>query len=129
MSTVGCLDLHQVACGTEKLYHHTCNSAKRTLAGACVKCYSLLVDTRVLSSIVGCTGRSRNAGLSQDSQCAADMKKHNVAYIPTMSLDDFAFAYAGFACLGKRTVLPSGTRSGRVRDDHQPPITKQKRAR
>jgi predicted amidohydrolase YtcJ len=57
------------------------------------------------------------------------MKKHNVAYIPTMSLDDFAFAYAGFACLGKRTVLPSGTRSGRVRDDHQPPITKQKRAR
>ena len=51
--TVGCFDLHQVACGTEKLDHHTCNSAKRTLAGACEKCYSLLVDTRVLSSIVG----------------------------------------------------------------------------
>ena len=33
--------------------HHTCKSAKRTLAGACVKCYNLLVDAKVLSSIVG----------------------------------------------------------------------------
>jgi hypothetical protein len=31
--------------------HHTCKSAKRTLAGACVKCYNLLVDAKVLSSI------------------------------------------------------------------------------
>ena len=38
-------------CGTETLGHRTCNSAKRTLAGACVKCYGLLVETRVLSSI------------------------------------------------------------------------------
>jgi imidazolonepropionase-like amidohydrolase len=29
-----------------------------------------------------------------DDALLADMKKHNVAYIPTMSLDDFAFAYA-----------------------------------
>jgi imidazolonepropionase-like amidohydrolase/predicted DNA-binding protein with PD1-like motif len=29
-----------------------------------------------------------------DDALLADMKKHDVAYIPTMSLDDFAFAYA-----------------------------------
>jgi imidazolonepropionase-like amidohydrolase len=29
-----------------------------------------------------------------DDALLADMKKHHVAYIPTMSLDDFAFAYA-----------------------------------
>jgi imidazolonepropionase-like amidohydrolase len=28
-----------------------------------------------------------------DDALIADMKKHNVAYIPTLSLDDFAFAY------------------------------------
>jgi hypothetical protein len=33
--------------------HHTCKSAKRTVAGARVKCYSLLVETKVLSMIVG----------------------------------------------------------------------------
>jgi len=32
---------------------HTCKSAERTLAGACVKCYGLFVETKVLSSIVG----------------------------------------------------------------------------
>src|SRR6266404_8031115 len=36
-----------------KMNHHTCKSAKRTLAGACVKCYSSFVETNVLSSIVG----------------------------------------------------------------------------
>ena len=29
-----------------------------------------------------------------DNALITDMKKHNVAYIPTLSLDDFAFAYA-----------------------------------
>jgi hypothetical protein len=33
--------------------HHICKSAKRTVAGARVKCYSLLVETKVLSMIVG----------------------------------------------------------------------------
>ena len=33
--------------------HHICKSAKRTVAGARVKCYSLFVETKVLSSIVG----------------------------------------------------------------------------
>jgi imidazolonepropionase-like amidohydrolase len=36
-----------------KMNHHTCKSAERTLAGACVKCNSLFVETKVLSSIVG----------------------------------------------------------------------------
>jgi hypothetical protein len=31
--------------------HHTRKSAKRTLAGADVKCYNLLVDAKVVSSI------------------------------------------------------------------------------
>jgi len=30
-----------------------------------------------------------------DDALIAEMKKHNVAYIPTLSLDDFAFAYGG----------------------------------
>jgi hypothetical protein len=38
-----------------KMNHHTCKPAERTLAGACVKCNSLFVETKVLSSIVGCT--------------------------------------------------------------------------
>jgi gentisate 1,2-dioxygenase len=29
-----------------------------------------------------------------DDALIADMKKHSVAYIPTLSLDDFAFSYA-----------------------------------
>ena len=33
--------------------HHICKSAKRTVAGARAKCYSLLVETKVLSMIVG----------------------------------------------------------------------------
>jgi hypothetical protein len=33
--------------------HHICKFAKRTIAGAQVKCYSLLVETKVLSMIVG----------------------------------------------------------------------------
>jgi hypothetical protein len=33
--------------------HQICKSAKRTVAGARVKCYSLLVETKVLSMIVG----------------------------------------------------------------------------
>ena len=36
-----------------KMNDHTCKSAERTLAGACVKCYGLFVETKVLSSIVG----------------------------------------------------------------------------
>jgi hypothetical protein len=36
-----------------KMNHPTCKSAKRTPAGASVKCYSLFVKTKVLSSIVG----------------------------------------------------------------------------
>jgi len=32
--------------------HHICKSAKRTVAGARVKCYSLVVETKVLFMIV-----------------------------------------------------------------------------
>jgi hypothetical protein len=39
--------------GDVKMNHNTCKSAKRTLPGACVKCYGLFVKTKVLSSIVG----------------------------------------------------------------------------
>jgi hypothetical protein len=34
-----------------KTNHHTCKSAKRTLAGAGLKCYNLLVDAKVVFSI------------------------------------------------------------------------------
>ena len=50
MSTVGCFDLTSSSIRDVKMNHHICKSAKRTVAGARVKCYSLLVETKVLSS-------------------------------------------------------------------------------
>jgi hypothetical protein len=51
MSTVESFDLHQSSAGDLKMNHHTCKSAKRTLAGAGVKCYNLLVGAKVVSNI------------------------------------------------------------------------------
>ena len=100
MSTVGRFDLYQVACGTEKLYHYACNSTEGTLAGTCVKCYSLLVDTRVLSSIVGAL-----AALAMPAFCRTLNAQH-VTVLKNVNVIDGT----GAAAQPHRTVVIEGDR-------------------